>query len=172
MAAVQPWLQPIATVVAGLLALTGALIAFKAVTRQIEAAAEQHTKNRDAEWARLRRSELLDVLLEAARVARQLAGVATNYEIRIENSELFRELDDQPLEEQLKKLADDFYALEARVLVEKLKLLGADEVSGALEVVVQEASDVINQVHRPEWTIYENEEAVIAAIRDLLKQPE
>lgn len=49
-------LQP--TVIAGSLALVGAVIAYKAVTRQINAAADQQKKNRDAEWARLRRAEV------------------------------------------------------------------------------------------------------------------
>jgi hypothetical protein len=77
--ALNVWLQPLATVVTGLFALTAAIVAYRAVTRQIRANAEsvqaqidanaravqdqidataaQQQKNREAEWARLRRQE-------------------------------------------------------------------------------------------------------------------
>jgi hypothetical protein len=163
--------QPFATLITGAMAVVAAVIAFCAVNRQINAAAEQQKKNREAEWARLRRGEMLDLLMEAARMSRQLAGLATNYEVRIENPNLFKQHDDEPLDQQLEKLKDDFYALEGHLLVDKLDLLGAEEVSHALKDVVEEASGVIHQMPEGEWTIYEKEEAVAAAIKAALKQP-
>ena len=40
------WAQPLATVIAGLLALAGAGVAFWAVRRQIKSAADEQAKNR------------------------------------------------------------------------------------------------------------------------------
>ena len=72
--ALSVWLQPVATVITGLFALMAAIVAYRAVTRQIRANAEnvqaqidataaQQQKNREAEWARLRRQEVLDLVL-------------------------------------------------------------------------------------------------------------
>ena len=75
------WLQPLATVIAGLLAIGAAAIAYVAVTRQIKAntenvrkqisaAAAEQQKNRAADWAKMRRQEVLDLVLEAGNIAR------------------------------------------------------------------------------------------------------
>ncbi len=79
--ALSVWLQPLATVITGLFALMAAIVAYRAVTRQIQAnaknvqaqidaAAAQQQKNREAEWAMLRRKEVLDLVLEAVSPAR------------------------------------------------------------------------------------------------------
>jgi hypothetical protein len=71
--ALSVWLQPLATVITGLFALIAAIVAYRAVTRQIranaenlqaqiDAAAAQQQKNREAEWAMLRRKEVLAIL--------------------------------------------------------------------------------------------------------------
>jgi flagellar biosynthesis/type III secretory pathway M-ring protein FliF/YscJ len=71
--ALSVWLQPLATVITGLFALIAAIFAYRAVTRQIranaenlqaqiDAAAAQQQKNREAEWAMLRRKEVLAIL--------------------------------------------------------------------------------------------------------------
>ncbi|MCG7595765.1 hypothetical protein [Mycobacterium sp. PSTR-4-N] len=162
--------QPIATLIASGFTLAGAGIAFWAVNRQIKAAAQQQEKNRQAEWARTRRSEMLDVLMEAARIARHTSGIATNFELRVEEPQMFAN-DAQPLQQQLDELKNDFYALEAGLLVAKLDLLGLEGVSSALNALEEEASDVVLRIEAKDWTVYEKEEAVLAAIKNALRQP-
>jgi hypothetical protein len=67
------WLQPLATVLTGIFAVIAATVTYRAVKRQIDAnaqnvqdqihaAAEQQQKNREADWAVMRRKEVLDIL--------------------------------------------------------------------------------------------------------------
>ena len=82
------WLQPLATIVAALLAIGGAVIAYRAVKCQIDAAAAQQPKNRDAEWARMRRTEVLDLLLDVRNLARKLASIARTYSLATDPDDL------------------------------------------------------------------------------------
>jgi hypothetical protein len=145
------WLGPSATVAAALLALGGAITAYRAVKRQIDAnaknvqdqidaAADQQRKNRDAEWARMRRDEVLDLLEDAGRTARKLANAARTYSLVAENPELF----DSP-EDQHRQDIQEFPEITANALivVDRLKLHGLTTVSGPLVLLEIEAGAVI-----------------------------
>jgi hypothetical protein len=200
------WLGPLATVVTGLLALGGAIIAFFAVKRtiranadnvqdqidannkavqdqiaanakgvqdQIDAAAAQQQKNHDAEWARMRRKEVLDLLVEAGHMARKLASVATTYATIAENPETFNHPEDHRLKEkQVEEFADlNVREVSVRVMVDKLAMHGLTTVSTALEALEVEAGAIIQDIDPGPWTIYDKEQAVFAAIKDALQEP-
>jgi hypothetical protein len=175
------WLQPLATLIAGAFVLAAAVIAYRAVTRQIaanaqavqdqiDAAAAQQQKNRDAEWARLRRQEVLDLLEEAGRMARKLANAATTYSLVAENPALFDSPDDQRRQEMQDWEFPEITA-NTSIVVDRLKLHGLTTVSGPLVLLEIEAGAVIQGLDYGEWTIPDKEQAVFDAIKDALQKP-
>jgi hypothetical protein len=189
------WLGQLAAFATGILALVGAIIAFcavrrtirasaknvqdqidansKAVQDQIAAGAAEQYKNRDAEWARMRRKEVLDLLLEAGQMARKLASVATTYATIAENPETFNHPEDHRLKgKQVEEFADlNLREVSVRVMVDKLAMHGLTTVSTALEALEVEAGAIIQDIHPGPWTIYDKEQAVFAAINDALQEP-
>jgi len=103
-----------------------------AVQDQIAAAATQQQKNRDAEWARLRRQEVLDLLAEAGTMARKLLEIAVTYS-RVTDPERSQSPDDERLRD-LK--ATEFRQLNSPdrlpIVLDKLKMHGLTAVSSSL----------------------------------------
>jgi hypothetical protein len=142
-AAAHVWLQPLATVIAGTLAVLAAAIAYRAVTRQIkanaenvqkqiDAAAAEERKNRDADWARMRRQEVLDLLLDTGQKATKLAQIARSYSMATDP-----ELSDDPPDENVTApLVEEFAEIVApdrwQIMLGKLEMHGLTAVSATL----------------------------------------
>ncbi len=188
------WLQPLATVITGLLAVLAAAIAYRAVTRQIkanaenvqkqiDAAAAEQQKNRDADWARLRRQEVLDLLLEAGTMARKLLGIAVSYSLATdpelsrgdgltrEDAELGRKQDERVRDATLKEFAELNSPDRLPIMLDKLKMHGLAAVEESLSDLEIEAGAVLQHIDIGEWTLPQKERAVFAAIEDVLREP-
>jgi len=198
------WLTPLATVLAGLLALAGAAVAYRAVKRQInanaqnvqdqidastrdvrdqieantrtvqdqiDAAAAEQQKNREAEWARLRRREVLDLLEEARLTARKLASIAKDYCLVAENPELFNSPEDQRLKERQPVEFAKIYP-SVPILMDKLEMHELTAVSESLsELEIEAGEHIREEIDHGEWTIPEKEQAVFDAIKEALREP-
>jgi ribosomal silencing factor RsfS len=173
------WLQPLATIIAGTLAVLAAAIAYRAVTRQIkanaenvqkqiDAAAAEQQKNRADEWARMRRREVLDLLVEAGHLTQKLSSIATTFELHVENPQIFSDPEDHRVKETLKA---EYAELDLQILINKLKVLGLTAVSDALDQFATEARHIIHQTAHGEWSLFDLEQAVIDAIREALREP-
>ena len=179
--ALSVWLQPLATVVTGLLALIAAIVAYRAVTRQIQANAEnvqaqidaaaaQQQKNREAEWGMLRHKEVLDILEEAGHLARKLARAAREDKLIAEDPALF----DSPDGQRRRELqVEEFPEITANVSIvdDRLKMHGLITVLTPLRRLEAEAGVVIHGHDYSHWTIPDKEQAVFDAIKEALREP-
>jgi hypothetical protein len=180
--AAHVWLQPLATVIAGTLAIAAAGIAYRAATRQIKATAEnvnkeiaaaaaEQKKNRDAEWDKLRRQEVRDVLLKAKTTARRLLEIAATYsnvtdpdrspgpdDARLASlmAEQFREI---VVEDRLNRVLDE------------LRMYGLPDVASSLSDLEIEAGAVLQHIDIGEWTLPQKQQAVFDAIDAALAKP-
>jgi hypothetical protein len=179
--ALSVWLQPLATVITGLFALIAAIVAYRAVTRQIranaenlqaqiDAAAAQQQKNREAEWAMLRRKEVLAILEEAGHLARKLARAAREDKRIAEDPALF----DSPDGQRRRELQDEeFPEITANVSIvdDRLKMHGLITVLTPLRRLEAEAGVVIHGHDYSDWTIPDKEQAAFDAIKEALREP-
>lgn len=150
--ALSVWLQPVATVITSLFALMAAIVAYRAVTRQIranaenvqaqiDAAAAQQQKNREAEWGMLRHKEVLDILEEAGHLARKLARAAREDKLIAEDPALF----DSPDGQRRRELqVEEFPEITANVSIvdDRLKMHGLITVLTPLRRLEAEAGVV------------------------------
>jgi hypothetical protein len=179
--ALSVWLQPVATVITGLFALMAAIVAYRAVTRQIranaenvqaqiDAAAAQQQKNREAEWGMLRHKEVLDILEEAGHLARKLARAAREDKLIAEDPALF----DSPDGQRRRELqVEEFPEITANVSIvdDRLKMHGLITVLTPLRRLEAEAGVVIHGHDYSHWTIPDKEQAVFDAIKEALREP-
>ena len=179
--ALSVWLQPVATVITGLFALMAAIVAYSAVTRQIranaenvqaqiDAAAAQQQKNREAEWGMLRHKEVLDILEEAGHLARKLARAAREDKLIAEDPALF----DSPDGQRRRELqVEEFPEITANVSIvdDRLKMHGLITVLTPLRRLEAEAGVVIHGHDYSHWTIPDKEQAVFDAIKEALREP-
>jgi hypothetical protein len=179
--ALSVWLQPVATVITSLFALMAAIVAYRAVTRQIranaenvqaqiDAAAAQQQKNREAEWGMLRHKEVLDILEEAGHLARKLARAAREDKLIAEDPALF----DSPDGQRRRELqVEEFPEITANVSIvdDRLKMHGLITVLTPLRRLEAEAGVVIHGHDYSHWTIPDKEQAVFDAIKEALREP-
>jgi hypothetical protein len=143
------WLQPLATVTTGLLAVLAAAIAYRAVTCQIEANAENVQKQIDAnaravsaqiaaDRSERRRAERVDLATDAATMVTELAQIAFVHEHYSGSATGGSpSLNLQQLEKE------KFYRLEVLPTTRRMKLLGMPQSSEAVEAVYEQARIVI-----------------------------
>jgi hypothetical protein len=180
--AAKIWLQPLATVIAGTLAIAAAAIAYRAATRQIKsnadnvnkqivAAAADQQKNRDAEWDRLRRQEVRDVLLTAKTTARRLLEIAATYK-NVTDPDRSPTPDDERLADLA---AQEFQEIVAEdrlnIVLDELKMYGLPAVASSLSDLEVEAGAVLQDRDIGEWTLPQKQQAVFDAIDAALKKP-
>jgi hypothetical protein len=179
--ALSVWLQPVATVITSLFALMAAIVAYRAVTRQIranaenvqaqiDAAAAQQQKNREAEWGMLRHKEVLDILEEAGHLARKLARAAREDKLIAEDPALF----DSPDGQRRRELqVEEFPEITANVSIvdDRLKMHGLITVLTPPRRLEAEAGVVIHGHDYSHWTIPDKEQAVFDAIKEALREP-
>lgn len=178
------WLGPVATIVTGLLALAGAIVAYRAVTRQIDAnaknvqkqidaAAVQAQKDRDYEWARMRRGEVLDLLQETRYLARELALTASNYRIHTPSPGTPAGWDENDDPQERHQSEARFLELEVDVpiLMDKLTMHELPDVSNALVVLNRAVEGVISNEDWGRWVVDDRRQAVFDAIKDALRKP-
>ncbi|WP_155290325.1 hypothetical protein [Rhodococcoides fascians] len=161
------WLtQPVATILAASIALLAAAVAYRGVLRQIKANRSENRKNRLSDLKIAQRSETIEVLTKAADAADALCGVATGFQVAVENPELFD--DPEKAKSDAKSEFDSLYT-STRFLIRKLDVIGLEKSSLRLEAVLNEAHSIVEQLHEFEdqdeeeweWTIYEvRDEAV------------
>jgi hypothetical protein len=173
------WLTgPSATLIAGLLALIGAGIAFcavhrqinansKSVEKQIQANAAAVARQIEAAGAHERRKERLEVVTEAAHIAHDLAGLATQHAAYGDP-----EWHDEPPDVAQKRVEDEFDGMQVWPTLRKLDLLGMADAVEAIQEVFSEAGRIIHPhpLYEPmeSWTIYEKEEHAIATLKAAL----
>lgn len=148
-AAANVWLQPLATVIAGTLAVLAAVIAYRAVTRQIKANAENVQKQIDAnalavshqiaaDRSERRRAERIDLAAEGATLVTELAKIAFAYESYGGKTGLTPRPNSQQLE------FEKFYSLEVLPTTLRMQVLGMPQSSEAVEAVYEQACIVID----------------------------
>ncbi|WP_322860193.1 hypothetical protein U8D42_16655 [Mycobacterium europaeum] len=175
--AADVWLQPLATVIAGALAVMAAAIAYRAVTRQIKANAEnvqkqidataaEQQKNRAADWAKMRRREVLDLVLEAGNIARRLESIGHTYAMR--------EGVDPDEEDRLNAAFREFRELNVPdrlpLVMENLKMHGLTAPAEAVSRLEIEVGAVMQDLDDGP-TIHARRQAVDDAIEKVLEDP-
>lgn len=185
------WLNgPTATLIAAVLALIGAGIAFWAVSRQIRANAtavnEQVAANAkavnlqieanaasvrsqiEAAAAQQRRAERIDVVTEAAHLVHDLAALATQHAAYGGDPTWL----DEPSEVAQGRVEDEFERLTVWPIARRLDLLGMSKAAEAVEAAYYEASRVIkpHMYDQPleEWTMYDKKDQAILALKQAL----
>jgi hypothetical protein len=185
------WLNgPTATLIAGLLTLIGAEVAFWAISRQIRANAkavnDQIKANADAvsrqiegnqasvasqieaATAHQRRAERLDVVTEAASLVHDLAALATQHAAYGGNPTWL----DEPSEVAQGRVENEFESLIVWPITRRLDLLGMSEAAEAVEAAYFEASRVIKphmyEQASEEWTIYDKKDQAFSALKRAL----
>jgi hypothetical protein len=167
------WAQPVATVIAGLLALAGAAVAFQAVQREIKSADNQQAKNRAHDRTLARRAERLAVLTDASELAHKLQSQAGRVRAIKENDQAM-ELDPELSADRINEVRRDDHRLEAGLMARKLKLHGLSGASIALQTLQAESFAVVYDMWRvgDEWTIDARESAVVATLQAALDADE
>ncbi|OBA70608.1 hypothetical protein A5641_12215 [Mycobacterium sp. 1554424.7] len=142
------FLQPLATVTAGALAVLAAVIAYRAVTRQISANAVSVQKQIDAnalavsaqiaaDRSERRRAERLELVDHGAALVTKLAQIAIAYELYGGTTGFPANLDWQQREKE------KFYELEVLPTTLRMEVWGMPETSAAVEAVYEEARIMI-----------------------------
>lgn len=173
------WLQPLATVTTGLLAVLAATIAYRAVKRQIMATAENVQKEIAANAAGVsaqiaadrserRRAERIDVAADGATLVTELAQIAFAYEYYSGTAGA----PSRPNAQQLEK--EKFYRLEVLPITLRMKLLGMPMSSAAVEAVYEQARIVIAPLPSDEVaaasTVEQKKEHAISVVKASLEQ--
>jgi hypothetical protein len=177
------WLQPLATVITGLLAVLAATIAYRAVTRQIKANAKNVQKQIDAnalavsaqiaaDRSERRRAERVDLAADAATMVDELAQTAVAYETYSGKTGGSPSPNLQQLEFQKSK----FYGLEVGVLAasRRMWLLGMPMSSEAVEAVYEQARIVIDPLPSDEpaaaSTVEQKRDKALSTLKASLEQ--
>ncbi|WP_156767121.1 hypothetical protein [Mycobacterium sp. E796] len=185
------WINgPTATLIAGLLALIGAGIAFWAVNRQIRSnakvVAEQITANADAVGrqieanaqsvarqieaaaAQQRREERLDLVTEAAHLVHDLAALATQYAAFGGDPDWL----DEPSEVRQAHAEKEFDELIVWPVARRLDLLGMADAAEAVQAAYHEAYKIIHPSpyfeYDEEWTMYDLRDRAISELKRAL----
>jgi hypothetical protein len=173
------WLQPIATVITGLLAVLAAGIAYRAVTRQIEANAKNVQKQIDADASAVsaqiaadrserRRAERIDVATRGATLVAELTQIAFAYEHYSGKAGA----SPSPNLQQLEK--EKFYGLEVLSATLRMQILGMPDSSKAVEAVYEQARLVIDPLPSAEAadasTVEEKKVRALSTLKASLEQ--
>jgi hypothetical protein len=173
------WLQPLATVITGLLAVLAAAIAYRAVTRQIKANAENVQKQIDANASAVsaqiaadrserRRAERIELATDGAALVTELAQIAFAYEHYSGKTGAST----SPSQQQLEK--EKFYGLEVLPTTLRMQVLGMPMSSKAVEAVYEQARIVIDPLPSDEpaaaSTVEQKKKEALSTLKASLEQ--
>jgi hypothetical protein len=173
------WLQPMATVLTGLFALVAAIVAYRAVTRQIkanaenvqkqiDAAAAEAQKNRATDWAKMRRQEVLDLVLEAGNIARRLESIGHSYST-------YEGVDPEE-ESRLDAAFNEFTELNAPdhlpLVMANLKMHGLTALAEAVSRLEIEVGAIMQDIEVGGYTVHAKRQAVSDEITKVLEDPD
>jgi hypothetical protein len=163
------WLQPLATVITGLLAVLAAAVAYRAVTRQIKANAENVQKQIDAnalavsaqiaaDRSERRRAERIDLATDGVTLVTDLAQIAFNHEQGA----------------RIQQLEFEKYELAVLATSRRMWLLGMPKSSEAVEAVYKQARIVINPLPSDEpaaaSTVEQKRDKALSTLKASLEQ--
>ena len=135
--------------------------------KQISAAAAEQQKNRAADWAKMRRQEVLDLVLEAGNIARRLESIGHTYSTY--------EGVDPDEEDRLDAAFREFRELNAPdrllLVMESLKMHGLTALAEALSRLEIEVRAVMQDLDVGPPTIHAKRQTVDDAIKKVLEEP-